>query len=204
MMGLRVFPCLATSVLVHAGVLLGGVLSLGLFTQARTSPGIWEVTLGDFQIESGLSRPEVKARSSVKKAVSPLNLESKHESKTSSVTGIPQQAMKGAAGNSVKSAGEEATEWDRYRFHVRERILEALVYPRASKNLGEQGQVKVRLKVERDGTISDAEIAEPSAFLRLNTAALDTVRRVAQLDPLPESFSADQWSALVPIDFSLK
>lgn len=204
MMGLRVFPCLATSAVVHAGVLLGGLLSVGLFTQTRTSPGIWEVTLGDFQIESGLSRPEVKAKSRAKEAVSPLNLETKKASEDSAGSGIAQQAMKGAAGNSLKSAGEQASEWDRYRFHVRERILEALVYPRASKNLGEQGQVKVRLKVERDGTISDAEIAEPSAFLRLNTAALDTVRRVAQLDPLPKSFNADQWNALVPIDFSLK
>ncbi len=203
MTNLRVVPCLATSVLVHAGVLLGGLLGVGLFSHTRTSPGIWEVTLGDFQIERGVSRPEVKATGSAKAAASPLHLEAESEAKAGP-SGLEQQASKGAGGTAGQSAGEQAAEWDRYRFQVRERILEALVYPRASKNLGEQGQVKVRLKVERDGTISEAEIAEPSAFLRLNTAALDTVRRVAQLDPLPESYGAPQWSALVPIDFSLK
>ena len=112
--------------------------------------------------------------------------------------------MQGKGGEAAQSGGASGTAWDLYRTRLRDRIHEELQYPRISKNLGESGQVRVRFTVLRDGTIQNIAVAEPSAFERLNLAAVATVKRVARLDPLPADYARERWDAFVPIQFILK
>lgn len=51
------------------------------------------------------------------------------------------------------------------------------VYPPASKRLGEQGKVLVRVLIGVDGTALDAEVKQSSGYDRLDRAALETVRK---------------------------
>lgn len=48
-------------------------------------------------------------------------------------------------------------------------------YPPLSRRLGEQGQVLLRVRIEVDGTASQAEIRASSGYTRLDQAALQTV-----------------------------
>ncbi len=48
-------------------------------------------------------------------------------------------------------------------------------YPPLSRRLGEQGQVLLRVRIEVDGTASQAEIRSSSGYTRLDQAALQTV-----------------------------
>ncbi len=50
-------------------------------------------------------------------------------------------------------------------------------YPPLSKRLGEQGRVVLRVRIETDGTASQAEIQRSSGFERLDQTALKTVLR---------------------------
>ena len=50
-------------------------------------------------------------------------------------------------------------------------------YPPLSKRMGEQGQVVVRVRIEANGSASQAEIQRSSGFDRLDQAALQTVKR---------------------------
>lgn len=51
------------------------------------------------------------------------------------------------------------------------------VYPPASKRLGEQGKVIVRVLIGVDGNALDAEVKTSSGYDRLDRAALETVRK---------------------------
>ena len=51
------------------------------------------------------------------------------------------------------------------------------VYPPASKRLGEQGKVLLRVLIGVDGTALDAEVKQSSGYDRLDRAALETVRK---------------------------
>jgi len=169
-----------------------------------------EIAMGDFMIQAGVSKaPQIAKAAPAPKAIASavdLNVEKEKEAEQEQAVEevhSPQGPV-GQGGETAASSGQAVTEWDSYRMRLREKIHEALIYPRASKNLGETGQVTVKVSVLRDGTIADIKIAAPSAFERLNTAAMDTVKKVARLDPFPPSYASAQYSALVPIDFSLR
>ena len=76
-------------------------------------------------------------------------------------------------------------------------------YPGLSRRLGEQGKVVLRVRVDTSGLPLDVQLHSSSGFARLDTAALETVRRwkfvAARLGD--EAVVA---SVLVPIAFSLK
>jgi TonB family protein len=203
----RLIPSIATSVVAHAALLGLGLVSLRAFHQATAFPvDAVEISAGEFLIERGVNRVERKRQAAEVNAPSKVEMETERSTATTKKAQAieDQAASQGQGGLSAARSGAVLSEWDQYRVRVRERILEALVYPRASKNLGESGAVKVKLTILRDGTLSEVSIAEPSAFGRLNVAALDTVKRVAQFEPFPPSYAQEVWSAIVPIDFALK
>jgi protein TonB len=76
-------------------------------------------------------------------------------------------------------------------------------YPAASKRLGEQGKVVVRVLIGVDGTAQDAQLKTSSGYDRLDTAAMDTVRKwryvPGKRGGVPEAMWFD-----VPIHFVLE
>ncbi len=186
------------SSLVGHGLVLSGVLAGWEWASRRAvfPADAVEVSLGEISLSAGAHKAVASRNEPVLPEGDGERLKSKPQPNSAA------QAV-GQGGDTAQSQGAIASEWDQYRMRLRERIHEALVYPRVSKNLGESGRVTVAVSVLRDGAISEVRIAEPSAYDRLNLAAIDTVRRVARLDPLPKSYGADKYNALVPIDFSL-
>ena len=77
-------------------------------------------------------------------------------------------------------------------------------YPRASRRLGEEGQVVVHFVIQRNGELTDLRVTESSGSSRLDEAALKTVRRVTPFKPIPAGLATEQWPISVPISFSLR
>jgi len=77
-------------------------------------------------------------------------------------------------------------------------------YPRASRRLGEEGQVVVHFVIQRNGELTDLRVTESSGSSRLDEAALKTVRRVTPFKPIPAGLGTDRWPISVPITFSLR
>jgi TonB family protein len=199
----------AASTFAHAALIVAGVMGWRM-AGAPMPPEAFEVTLGDLGFSQGVSQPRRAARpvvapkrvSSVDLAVKEKKAEApKQTPAADEATAIAQQ---GDGGEAAASGGKALTEFERYQVALRQRIHEALVYPRQSKNLDETGTVKVKFTILRDGTISDVGLWGASAFDRLNSAALDTVRRVAKVDPLPKSYAGEAFQTVVPIDYVLR
>lgn len=75
-------------------------------------------------------------------------------------------------------------------------------YPMASRRLGEQGRVVVRVLIDRSGHAERVELHQPSRFARLNEAALKAAHE-AQYRPYTENGEALVVWALVPVLFEL-
>jgi len=85
------------------------------------------------------------------------------------------------------------------------RIIDpAVQYPAKSLKAGEEGTVKVRFHVMRDGTIKDIELVEKSGFVALDNEAKDVLRRI-KLPPVPANVSPDAGEFILekPISFTL-
>lgn len=76
-------------------------------------------------------------------------------------------------------------------------------YPPLSKRLNEQGRVVVRVRIEADGTASQAEVRSSSGFERLDQAALQTVKRWRYLPGKRGGVPEAMWFN-VPINFVLE
>jgi protein TonB len=76
-------------------------------------------------------------------------------------------------------------------------------YPAASRRVGEQGTVLLRVFVTAGGDAKEVSLKTSSGFARLDRAALDTVRSWKFVPARREDKAIDAW-VLVPIKFSLK
>lgn len=75
-------------------------------------------------------------------------------------------------------------------------------YPMASRRLGEQGRVIVRVLIDRNGQADRVELHQPSRYPRLNEAALKAARE-ALYRPYSENGEPQVVWALVPMLFEL-
>ena len=79
----------------------------------------------------------------------------------------------------------------------------APVYPSASKRMGEEGRVLLRVQVGVDGRPTEVSIAKSSGFSRLDDIARDTVLRSWRFVPARQGDQAVAGAVKVPIDFTL-
>ena len=77
------------------------------------------------------------------------------------------------------------------------------MYPPASKRLGEQGKVVVRVLIGADGTAQQAEIRQSSGYERLDRAALNTVLKWRYVPGKRAGVPEAMWFN-VPINFVLE
>jgi protein TonB len=76
-------------------------------------------------------------------------------------------------------------------------------YPPASRRLGEEGRVVLRVFVAADGLAQMVEIRQPSGFARLDAAAADAVARWRFVPARRGERAVAAW-VLVPIVFNLE
>lgn len=76
-------------------------------------------------------------------------------------------------------------------------------YPRLSRKLGEQGKVVVRVLIAVDGTAQQVELKQSSGFDRLDTAAMDVVRKWRYVPGKRGGVPEAMWFN-VPITFALE
>ena len=77
------------------------------------------------------------------------------------------------------------------------------IYPRASKRLGEEGVVKVRLDISVVGTTTHATIIQTSGFERLDNAALRAVKNW-KFEPATRDGRPIETSIDIPVRFNIQ
>ncbi len=101
------------------------------------------------------------------------------------------------------SKGFQATVKERYLFELHVLIEGRKVYPPMSRRLRETGKVTVEFTVNRDGSIVDVVLKNPSHFDRLNSAATELISGIKRYKPLPEGFEGTKTRLEIPIEYSL-
>lgn len=76
-------------------------------------------------------------------------------------------------------------------------------YPSASRRMGEEGEVRLRVHVDSAGTAQQIEVVRSSGFPRLDQAALDTVKQWRFIPARQGEQPIPAW-VIVPIQFSLR
>lgn len=100
-------------------------------------------------------------------------------------------------GNNAESSGEgnEAQEEalsaeaqkaiENYRIYALKRITAKKMYPMKSRAKGHEGNVKLRVEIDTDGTLIKAEVTSPCEFDELNEAALSAVKKSSPFKKMP-------------------
>ena len=76
-------------------------------------------------------------------------------------------------------------------------------YPSASRRMGEEGEVRLRVQVDAAGNAQQIELYRSSGFPRLDQAALDTVKQWRFIPARQGDQPITAW-VIVPIQFSLR
>lgn len=74
-------------------------------------------------------------------------------------------------------------------------------YPEIARKMRQQGRLKVRFVLERDGRILNAELVETTSFSHLNDAAKTLLSEIKKFDPFPSEVSDKEWAVTVPIEY---
>jgi protein TonB len=105
-----------------------------------------------------------------------------------------------SSGNSPKAKKEKANYYAMVSAHLNQRKK----YPTEARKAREQGVVKVRFTVDRNGNISNVSITGSSGHAILDQATLALMQRVAPLPTMPASMTQDRVTISLPIDYSLR
>ncbi len=76
-------------------------------------------------------------------------------------------------------------------------------YPPLALRRREEGTVRLRIAIDRDGRVVESALREPSRIASLDRAALDIVRRADPFPAPPAELAGEGFEFVVPIRFSL-
>lgn len=101
------------------------------------------------------------------------------------------------------STGTPAPVQNAYAALVAREINRRKVYPPVALRLRQQGRVKVQFRVERSGTVVEAELLEESPHEQLNRAAKRLIEDIHQFQPFPDDVKESSWVFTVPIEYTM-
>lgn len=90
-----------------------------------------------------------------------------------------------------------------YLAEVRTKIASHQKYPAPSRAFREEGVVKIRLTINRSGSVLKIELIEECPHKRLNDAAMTAVTRAAPFQSFPEGIDFEIWKITLPVRFVL-
>ena len=113
-------------------------------------------------------------------------------------------APRGTPGNpgpAREASGPPPGEMERYLAGVIARIHQTKRYPREAQFNEQEGTVMLRIEVAADGGLLRSDVETPCPFESLNRAALEAVRSVGRLPPVPIEKAV---TLHIPIRFQLR
>ena len=163
----------------------------------KMGPGILKLQIASRMImQSTPVQKKVKtvSKNSVKPAPKVMEEQVVQETPTQ-----PQEAIMGSAiGTSATGAADALTV---YKAELRAKIDENKFYPTMSRRLGQTGTVVVAFTLLKDGNIVNVRLDKPSQYERLNSSALDAVKKVERFRPIPKEVGGLSMDVKVPVKF---
>jgi len=113
-----------------------------------------------------------------------------------------------AAGLSVDAAPrlngvKQASGVDQYSDTLNRHTLKNIRYPSRAQQRGWEGEVLLKVLVNKGGEVQEIEVLEESSYSSLNREALRSVERANPYPQIPANLGVETFSFTVPIRFSL-
>jgi TonB family protein len=148
---------------------------------------------------------KVTPKPSPKKTATPPELEKKNgESEKVAAKSTPTSA-KGAGGENPESTGPggatRASEFSWYGKMLHGRFYSSWIQPTTSVAVGAKISALVRIRIEKDGRVSNFTIVRPSGNVVVDESVAAVAKRVTQVDPLPKGLGGASYE--VNINFEL-
>jgi protein TonB len=94
-------------------------------------------------------------------------------------------------------------ETERYLAEIRDQIARQQTYPAPSRSFREEGTVRIRLTLNRSGSVVKIELMEASPYKRLNDAAMRAATKASPFRPFPDEVKFETWKITLPVRFVL-
>jgi protein TonB len=94
-------------------------------------------------------------------------------------------------------------ETERYLAEIRDQIARQQTYPAPSRSFREEGTVRIRLTLNRSGSVVKIELMEASPYKRLNDAAMRAATKASPFRPFPDEVKFETWKVTLPVRFTL-
>lgn len=122
----------------------------------------------------------------------------KPKAKTKKMT-APKQSQEQDSSNEVDLTSLKRL----YLTHMVQKINQAKRYPRYELRNNKEGAVKVKLTLNKDGTVRSLHIIQPSRFSAFNDEAKAAIHRAAPFGRFPKLLPDEQMSVIFNIVFRL-
>ncbi|MDH4467672.1 MAG: TonB family protein, partial [Bacteriovoracaceae bacterium] len=90
-----------------------------------------------------------------------------------------------------KASGRDQSLISQYASQVAKLIDERKFYPLMAKKMKQEGEVILKISLDKEGHILNLEIEKSSIYPSLNTAALDCVKKIDFFPPIPLELGVD-------------
>ena len=104
---------------------------------------------------------------------------------TAAQRGSGKGTSTGAGGESVRQPPDSALEFGWYGSMLHDRFYSEWIQPTTVISSGAKLSALVKIRIEKDGRVSDFEIIKPSGNVVVDESVAATAKRVTQVDPLP-------------------
>lgn len=158
-----------------------------------------------FELPSQMSKSESPRRNSEKLKSAKTGSRPTSKSSDFVIQELKKSQLKSVGESELQLSGPHIAmdEESRYLLQVREQIKLQQFYPGPSRQFREQGQVRIRMTLDRMGSVLKIETLQASPFRRLNDAAIKAIIRAAPFGPFPGSLGYEHWNITVPFSFEL-
>lgn len=90
-----------------------------------------------------------------------------------------------------------------YLSKVRKIIEQHKKYPRIAKRMKQEGVVKVKFTIGKNGKIRHIKLAQKCPYTKLNKAALQILHQIVSFGPIPKELNETYLSLTVPIKYKI-
>jgi len=149
---------------------------------------------------------KVTPKPSPKKKATPAEHEKENDENSKEAAKITPANAKSAEGEKSGSAGPSgpvrASEFSWYGKMLHDRFYSEWIQPRTSVAIGAKMSVLVKIRIEKDGRVSNFTIVRPSGNVVVDESVAAIAKRVTQVDPLPKGVGSGAYYE-VNINFEL-